>query len=112
MRNLLYKNLTSADRGRKIISSSEIMDRDGVHSVVRRYFAFIVKRVDNVNVKRPAPYLYALKEKNTKEKREHFFCKVKGSMLASNKGKLLLVLFVHTLSVELTATAKLSQEIS
>jgi hypothetical protein len=111
MRNLLYKNLTSPDRGRKIVTSSEITDKDGVHSVVRRYFACIVRQVESANVDKPAPSLYVLKVKNAKEKREHFFCKIKGNILAVNKGKLLLILFVHTLSVELTATAKLGQQI-
>jgi hypothetical protein len=112
MRDLLYKNLTSVERGRKIVSSSEIMDKDGVHSVIRRYFAYTVKQVESTNVNKPDPYLYVLKERNSKEKREHFFCKIKGNILAANKGKLLLILFVHTLSIELTETAKLSQQIS
>ena len=81
MRDLLYKNLTSVNRGRKIITSSEITDKDGVHSVVRRYFACIIKQVESTPVEKPAPYLYALKEKNTKEKREHFFCKVNGLLI-------------------------------
>jgi hypothetical protein len=111
MRDLLYKNLTFPGRGRKIVTSSEITDKDGVHSVVRRYFACIVRQVESAAVEKPAPSLYVLKEKNTKDKREHFFCKIKGNLLAVHKGKLLLVLFVHTLSVELTASAKLSQQI-
>jgi len=36
MRSLLYKNLTSADRSRRVIASSETTDKEGVHSVVRR----------------------------------------------------------------------------
>lgn len=108
MRNLLYKNLTSSDRSRKIITSSEVTDKEGIHSVVRRHFACMVKRLENENTEKQQPYLYVLKERNTKQKREHFFCKIKGSLLAQNKGKLLHISFVHTLSVELTASAKLS----
>jgi len=111
MRDLLYKNLTFADRGRKIIASSEVADKDGIHSVVRRHFAYIVRGVDSTDGKKPASYLYVLKERNTAEKREHFFCKIKGSILAQNKGKLLLIVFVHTLSIQLTASALLSEQI-
>ncbi len=111
MRDLLYKNLTYPNRGRKIIASSEIADKAGVHSVVRRHFAYIVKPIQGTDVFKPQPYLYVLKERNTKEKRQHFFCKIKGSVLAENKGNLFQILFVHTLNVDLTASIKLSEQI-
>ena len=111
MRDLLYKNLTSADRSRRVITSSEITDKEGVHSVVRRHFACMVRQVEKADVVKPAPYLYVLKERNTLQKREHFFCKVKGSLLAVNKGKFFLVVFVHTLSIQLTAIEKLSEQL-
>jgi len=111
MRDLLYKNLTFPNRGRKIIASSEVADKEGVHSVVRRHFAYIVKPIKNTEVIKPQPYLYVLKEINTQQKREHFFCKIKGSVLAVNKGNFFQILFVHTLSVELTVSVKLSEKL-
>ena len=112
MRDLLYKNLTSADRKRRVIASSEITDKEGVHSVVRRHFSYMIRQVEKADVVKPAPYLYVLKERNTREKKEHFFCKIKGSLLAVNKGKFFLIVFVHTLSIQLTANEKLSGQIS
>jgi len=111
MRDLLFKNLTSIDRGRKIISTSETSDKEGIHSVVHRHFAYIIKPINDPPLERPRPYLYVLKEKNSKEKRERFFCKIKGSILAVSKGQLLLISFVHTLRVNLTASVKLSEQI-
>lgn len=111
MRNLLYKNLSCPKRGRKIITSAETADKEGVHSVVRRHFAYIVKPITSPEVNKPEPYLYVLKQRNTLLKREHFFCKVKGSVLAQNEGKFYLIIFVHTLNVELTASVKLSEQI-
>jgi len=129
MRDLLYKNLTSSARDKKIITSSEVSDKEGIHSVVRRHFAYIVKQqVQGAFVTNPQPYFFVLKETNTKEKREHFFCKIKGSLLAVspvrsprqgggdtsngvNKEKLLLISFVHSLNIELTASGKLSEPI-
>ncbi|MCK9429988.1 MAG: hypothetical protein M0R17_08280 [Candidatus Omnitrophica bacterium] len=111
MRDLLYKNLTSADRSRRVIASSEITDKEGVHSVVRRHFACMVRQVEKADTEKPAPYLYVLKERNTRQKCEHFFCKIKGSLLAVNKGKLFLIVFVHTLSIRLTAIEKISEQI-
>ena len=104
MRNLLYKNLTSIDRTRRILTSSEITDKEGVHSVVRRHFACMIKQIDSPDLFKPEPYLYVVKERNTREKREHFFCKLKGNILAVNKEKIFLITFMHTLNIELTAT--------
>jgi hypothetical protein len=104
MRDLLYKNLTFPNRGRKIIASSEVTDKEGVHSVVHRHFTYIVKLIKSSNEIKTQPYLYVLKERNTKEKREHFFYKMKGSILAVNQGKLMHVLFLHTLNVQLTSS--------
>ena len=109
MRDLLYKNMTFPSRGRKIIASSEVADKEGVHSVVHRHFAYIVKPVESSQVVKSQPYLYVLKERNSKLKREHFFCKMKGSILAQNQGKLMNILFLHTLSVQLTASVKLNE---
>lgn len=111
MRDLLYKNLTFPSRGRKIIASSEVADKEGVHSVVRRHFAYIVKPIQSTDLIKPQPYLYVVKERNTKQKREHFFCKVKGSILAVNNGNYFQISFVHTLSVDLTVSVKLSEQI-
>jgi len=111
MRDLLYKNMTFPSRGRRIIASSEVADKEGVHSVVRRHFTYIIKPIKCATEIKRQPYLYVLKERNTKQKREHFFCKMKGSILAVNQGRLMHILFVHTLSIELTASVKLSEQI-
>jgi len=111
MRNLLYKNLTFPGRGRKIITSSEVVDKDGVHSVVRRHFAYIIKSVQSTELIKPQPYLYILKERNTEQKREHFFCKVKGNILGVSGGNFFQISFVHTLSIELTVSAKLTEQV-
>ncbi len=111
MRDLLYKNLTSVDRSKRIIVSSEITDKEGVHSIVRRHFAYLIREIKTADTITHQPYLYVLKEKNSKQKREHFFCKIKGSLLAKNSDKLLLIKFIHTLKVELCASVKLSEQI-
>jgi len=111
MRDLLYKNLTFPDRGRKIIANSEVVDKEGVHSVVRRHFAYIVKSIKTADEIKVQPYLHVVKERNTRQKREHFFCKMKGGILAVNQGKLIHILFIHTLNVELTASEKLSEQL-
>ncbi|MEW6101614.1 MAG: hypothetical protein AB1481_04910 [Candidatus Omnitrophota bacterium] len=103
MRDLLYKNLTSNDRKRKVISSSEIVDKQGVRSTIRRHLICVVKEINDTKMAKPLPCVYVLKARNNKENTENFFCKLKGSVIAVSGGKLLLVLFMHTLKINLVA---------
>ena len=112
MRDLIFKNLTSEDKKRKILTSSEIMDKEGVRSIIRRHFVCIVKEINpalacksgvkDKQIFKPQPYLYVLKERNNGEQREKFFCRIKGSICAVHKGRLFLVLFMHSLKISLT----------
>ena len=103
MRDLIFKNLTSNDRKRRIIASSETIDKQGVRSIIRRHFVCIVKEVKDCPTERPLPYLYVLKERNSKERKEKFFCRIKGSVYAVSGGRLLLILFMHSLKINLVA---------
>lgn len=103
MRDLLFKNLTSVDKKRRIISSSEVIDNQGVRSIIRRHFVCMIKEVKDNQTSRPLPNIYVFKERNTKEKKEKFLCRIKGSLYALSKDKLFLVLFAHSLKIHLTA---------
>jgi hypothetical protein len=104
MRDLLFKNLTSNDRRKKIITSSEVVDKQGVCSTIHRHFICMVKEIkQGENIEKPAPYLYVVKNRNTREQRERFFCKIKGSICAVNKGRLFLIVFMHSLKIDLVA---------
>ena len=103
MRDLLFKNLTSEDKKRKIIASSEVVDKQGVRSIIRRHFVCLVKEIEDSQLQRPMPYLYVLKEHNTREQKEKFFCRIKGSIYAVYNGRLFLILFMHSLKISLSA---------
>ncbi len=104
MRDLLFKNLTSDDKRRRIITSSEVVEKEGVRSVINRHFVCMVKEIKDNKVERQEPYVHVLKEHNSREQKERFFCKIKGSVCAVNSGKLFLILFVHSLKISLIAT--------
>ena len=99
MRDLLFKNLTSQDKRRKVIASCEISDKQGLRSVISRHFLYMVKEVQSQKAKQPSPRVYILKYHNSSQQREKFFCKIKGSVIAVHKAKLYLVLFMHTLKI-------------
>ncbi len=101
MRDILFKNLTSPDKKRKILASSEILDKQGIRSIIHRHFIFTVKEVRDSQVKKPQPYLYVLKKRNTREQKEEFFCRMKSSLYLVRQKKLFLVLFMHSLKITL-----------
>jgi hypothetical protein len=104
MRDLLFRNLTSLDRKRKILSSSEIFDKSGIRTVVRRHFVYMVKQLpEGEKFQKQPPYMFILKERNTKERVEKFFCRMKGSVYAVSGGKAYLITFMHSLKICLTS---------
>lgn len=107
MRDLIYKNLTSGDKKRKIVATSEIMDKQGIRSVIHRHFVCIIKEIKDNCMNGPQPYVYILKKRDSKEQKEEFFCRVKGSVFAVNNGRLFLVLFMHSLKINLSAANQL-----
>ncbi len=107
MRDLLFRNLTSTDRKRKILASSEIFDKAGVRTVVRRHFVYIVKEMPlNTKVEKHPVYLAIVKEKNTKEKQEKFFCKMKNGIYVVAEDKIYFIIFMHSLKICLSAIPK------
>ena len=103
MRDILYKNLTSTDKRKRVISSSETVDKQGIRSIIKRHFICMLKEVENGELQAPMPYLYVLKVRNTKEQKERFLCRIKGSLFAIKQGKLYMILFTHSLKIDLTA---------
>lgn len=104
MRDVLFRNLTSLDRKRKILASSEIFDKSGVRTVVRKHFVYMVKELPlDLKFEKQPPYLFVLKVKNTKEKVEKFFCRIKGSVYAISQDKAYLINFTHSLKICLSA---------
>ncbi len=101
MRDLLFKNLTSSDKKRRIIATSETVDKEGVRSIIQRHFVCIVKEIKDNNAQRPLSHLYVIKERSTKEQKERFFCRIKGSIYAISNDRLFLVLFAHSLKINL-----------
>lgn len=106
MRDILFKNLTSADRKKRMISSSETVDKQGVRSIIRRHFICMVKEIKHKKILKPVSHIYVFKERNTKEKKEKFLCRIKGSLYLLSNGRLFLVLFVHSLQIHLAVLSK------
>lgn len=103
MRDLLFKDLTSSQKRRRIISASEIVDKQGVRSIVRRHFVYIIKEMSGEEAHKPSPYLYVLKKRDSRQRTEDFFCRIKGSIIIENSQHKLLVIYMHSLKINLLA---------
>ncbi|MCK9604022.1 MAG: hypothetical protein M0R66_06675 [Candidatus Omnitrophica bacterium] len=101
MKDLIFKNLTSADRKRRVISTSEVADSQGIRSIVRRHFVYMIKEAHAGRIQEPGSQVYVIKERNTRDKIESFFCRVKGHMYINNSEKLFLLYFSHSLKIKL-----------
>ncbi|MGA2774670.1 MAG: hypothetical protein ABSE81_01225 [Candidatus Omnitrophota bacterium] len=109
MRDLLYKNLTSDDKRRKIISSSEISDKEGVRSAIHRHFIWIVKEVSIGDVRtKPTSSIYIIKEKINRECKQRFICRIKGGLYVTVRNKVFLVMYVHSLKIYLQDLTQIS----
>jgi len=106
MRDLLFKNLTSLDKKRRIVASCEVVERQGMRSTIQRHFICVVKEIAKNETERPLPYLYIRKERNNRELKERFFCKIKGSIFAIYEGRLFLITFMHSLKINLEARSE------
>ena len=103
MRNLIFKNLTSYGKKRKLISSLEIADREGMRSVIRRHFIGIVREIKNEEFSQALPSVYILKEHNNKEQRGRFLCRIKGCIYLKTDERSFIIFFMHSLKITLCA---------
>jgi len=103
MRDLLLKNLTSIDRKKKVLACAEIIDNAGVRTIVRRHFIYMAMEIAQKPEKKDEPYLQVIKIRDNMHKTERFFCKMKGSIIASYNNHLYYIKFMHTLNINLFA---------
>lgn len=102
MRDMIFKNLTSHDKRKRVLWASETINEDGILTKIHKYLIYIIKEVkkDKI-VKSPKPEIHVLKQRNTKEKTEKFHIKMKGSIYCVAQEKCYFVTFCHTLKIDL-----------
>ena len=110
MRDLLFKNLTSSDKRKRVIVSTEVAEKSGIRTEIFRHFVCLVKEVkEDGKTTQPLPYLYLLKERKTKQHRQRFLCRIKGSVYAVSNNRLYLIYFAHSLRINLIALSGITE---
>lgn len=105
MRELLLKNQTFREKRRKIISVSESTEKDGFLAHTQRHFIYMVKEAKNIRQELTPPILHILKFRNSQQKREKLFFKVKGNFYVVTDQRLYIVYFCHSFKIELSEIA-------
>ena len=110
MRDLLFKNLTSSDKRKRVIVSTEVAEKSGIRTEIFRHFVCLAKEVkEDQKINQPLPYLYLLKERKTKQHRQRFLCRIKGSVYAVSNNRLYLIYFAHSLRINLRALSGITE---
>ncbi len=74
-----------------------------MRTTVRRHFAYIVKEINpEMKVEQSKPELFVLKEKSTHSRAERFSCRLKSNILATYQGKVYLIIFMHSLKIDVS----------
>ena len=108
MRDLVFKNLTSRDRSKKILLAKETIDEDGIHTRIQKHLIYNVEELskDQPKDRKIESELFITKEKKTNMKTESFFIKMKSGMYANCNDKLFFVNFLQSLRIDLSPTVK------
>lgn len=103
MRDMVFKNLTSQDKRRRILWASETINEDGILTKIHKYLIYIIKEVKKDNVhKIDQPEVFVSKNRNTQDKTEKFHIKMRGGLFCTAQGKYFFVNFCHTLKIDLS----------
>ena len=100
MRDLVFRNSTSSDRRKRVISSCETLQRQGMRIVIRRHFVCKVIEISDTFIEKPLSQVYVSRICSYRQQQERFFFRMKASIYARSKGRLFLILFGHSLKID------------
>ena len=106
MRNVVLRNLTFLEKRRRILSSQEESERNGIHTHIRRNFIYQIKDIADSQLEKESPpksIVYVLKYHNTKEKKDKFLFRLKGILYAVSNEKVYQITYLHSFRLELNA---------
>ena len=105
MVELQYKNLTSLEKGRKIIAIKEESRKNGFLTRTDKRFIYLVRDNKNLRESLTAPRFYILKIHDSKNRKERFLFRVKGSFYVVKNQEVHTVYFCHSFRIDLTQSA-------
>lgn len=78
MRDVVYRNITSQDKGRRVMASSEVCQGNGLRTTVVRHFICVIRKAQDRAVGEVfKPRIYIYRYYDTGKQRERFFCRIR-----------------------------------
>jgi hypothetical protein len=111
MRDMVFKNLTSADKRKRVLWASETINEDGILTKIHKYLIYLIKEIapDEIQ-KNEHPEIHVAKYRNTKEKTEKLHIKMKGGIYCMAKEKTFYVSYCHTLKIDLCKAPEIAHQ--
>lgn len=107
MRDLVFKNITSFNKKRRRLALWEEIEQQGVKTIVKRHFIYRAEKISGkTEGKQSLPMVFIVKEKNTRELKERFYCKIKGQLVVEREGSLYIINYIHSLQICVKALKK------
>jgi hypothetical protein len=105
MRDLVFKNLTSRNKARRILLAKETINEEGILTKIQKHLIYDIHELkeNEPQEQKASNELFITKEKNTKLKIESFFIKMKSSVYVNSNNRIFLVNFLHSLRIDLSA---------
>lgn len=100
---MVFKNLTSVDKRKKVLWASETFSEDGILTKIHKYLIYIIREINEEDAgENEKPEISILKYRDTREKIEKFRIRLKGGLYCCANGKNFHVSFCHTLKIDLS----------
>ncbi len=101
MKHVIFRNRTSQEHHRKMISIDEFAQDKDAKTHVRKSFLYQVNVVENGDFEEKSPEMFIQKRIDTKKQFEEFCFRTKGSFCISNGAQVVRVEFSHALKIQL-----------
>ncbi|MCM8763394.1 MAG: hypothetical protein NC829_03400 [Candidatus Omnitrophica bacterium] len=108
MRDLVYKNITSPDKRKRIITSTERFLEAGIRTTVARHFICIFKKVHEISPLDSKPHIYLFRHRDNRKQQEKFLCRIRGSICFIQSEEIFIVEFCHSVKINMEAEKALS----
>lgn len=109
MRDMVFKNLTSADKKKRVLWASETINEDGILTRIHKYLIYLIKEIPREEIqKNEKPEIFVTKYRSIKEKCEKLQIKMKGGLYCLSKEKCFHVAYCHTLRIDLSQSSEIA----
>ena len=120
MREMIFKNLTTASSRKKDISVEEIVRKNGLVSSTKKRSTYFVREAHKVKSKEELSewitkrkldptsnkkFFHILRECSTKDNRDKLLCKMRGAFYIISGQNVYNIVFVHTIKIKLNKPA-------